>query len=586
MRRSRRRTLKKSRKYKKLRRTLGRYRKSVRRSRRSRRTSRKSVRRSRKSLRRSRKNTRRKKPLMKKRKRSLRRRNNQKNKEIVGGMSAKHLGAFMTFLAAMSVGAAAAPLAPLALGVAAATFVRDTGLKEVNPVELAEAAQAELEKKAAEDGEGEDSGGEGVVDEVDEFTHSTQSVAETARQVRQDRLSALQQQGEGTPQIPPLEPEPDPEPEHMMSDPWPNFEEVLSCVNIEKDALLLEADEYDHDESDQNEIDGVKQYIELVYDRELMDLGIIAFNDILNYVIDLDTSDDTLLEVPKEILEPLLQNYSDKLMGKWMEHLSHDLRGGGCRMYGGAPSPLDWFNGLDDGEKQIIALIIPVLSGLGLYVIRRAYRNYTNQLTPEQEKVVTDARYKETKAQLDDVMNALDAVVVVVGEVQEATLAQQSTQDARNASNVAMGDKLNHYSKKLIRLDLERDKLLKAEAAEKKLQEKARVKVKEGKEGKGGEKVKKKQKKKKARKTKTTDLTTGKHREVFDELKSKSGERVRVFIHRTHSAPEPDSALPSAVPTRRTNSEPINLDLYLKMRKLRFNNTYLQKEPDIEELDI
>ena len=170
MRRSRRRTLKKSRKYKKLRRTLGRYRKSVRRSRR---TSRKSVRRSRKSLRRSRKNTRRNKPL--KRKRSLRRRNNQKNKEIVGGVNVIHLGAFMTFLAAMSVGAAAAPLA---LGVAAATFVRDTGLKEVNPVELAEAAQAELEKKAT--GEGEGSGGEGEdeVDEVDEVESEGKARAE------------------------------------------------------------------------------------------------------------------------------------------------------------------------------------------------------------------------------------------------------------------------------------------------------------------------------------------------------------------------------------------------------------------------
>ena len=159
MRRSRRRTLKKSRKYKKLRRTLGRYRKSVRRSRR---TSRKSVRRSRKSVRRSRKNTRRKKPL--KRKRSLRRRNNQKNKEIVGGVNPIHLGAFMTFLAAMSVGAAAAPLAPLALGAAAANYVADQKL-DVNPVELATAAHAELENKAAGEGEGGDSGEAGAEDE-------------------------------------------------------------------------------------------------------------------------------------------------------------------------------------------------------------------------------------------------------------------------------------------------------------------------------------------------------------------------------------------------------------------------------------
>ena len=159
MRRSRRRTLKKSRKYKKLRRTLGRYRKSVRRSRR---TSRKSVRRSRKSVRRSRKNTRRKKPL--KRKRSLRRRNNQKNKEIVGGVNPIHLGAFMTFLAAMSVGAVAAPLAPLALGAAAANYVADQKL-DVNPVELATAAHAELENKAAGEGEGGDSGEAGAEDE-------------------------------------------------------------------------------------------------------------------------------------------------------------------------------------------------------------------------------------------------------------------------------------------------------------------------------------------------------------------------------------------------------------------------------------
>ncbi len=79
-------------------------------------------------------------------------------------MNPIHLGAFMTFLAAMSVGAAAAPLAPLALGAAAANYVADQKL-DVNPVELATAAHAELENKAAGEGEGGDSGEAGAEDE-------------------------------------------------------------------------------------------------------------------------------------------------------------------------------------------------------------------------------------------------------------------------------------------------------------------------------------------------------------------------------------------------------------------------------------
>jgi len=109
-----------------------------------------------------------------KRKRSLRRRNNQKNKEIVGGVSGIQLGTFMTFLATLSVasGLPFAPFAPLALGVVAANYVEEKEL-DVNPIELAEAAQVELEKKAAGEGEGEvyevESEGEAGAEDEDEL---------------------------------------------------------------------------------------------------------------------------------------------------------------------------------------------------------------------------------------------------------------------------------------------------------------------------------------------------------------------------------------------------------------------------------